>query len=132
MTLIPGASRFLNSATLSNQQGFAAQTSDILQQSVGSASLLDAGRNLAVDGVGLSSRARLLNQQFLSQSSGTYNTLFSTSGGGSATVEAARTQILGLQSSVPVSRATPELRQEVAELVEQQNAEAGSIIDETV
>ena len=67
MTTIPGASQFLTSATLANQQGLAAQPATVLGDGgLGGVDILDVARaNQPDNGVGLSSRARLLNQQFL-------------------------------------------------------------------
>ena len=133
MTLIAGASRYLTQSTLTNQQGFAAQSSNLLGVAAGSTGILDVGRNLEVQGVGISSRARNLNRQFLESTSGTYNQLFSASGGGSASVESALVQIKGLQSSVPTSRDSPEVREARfnAEAAAE-SVEKGSILDESV
>ncbi|MGH1455434.1 MAG: hypothetical protein ACRBDI_01510 [Alphaproteobacteria bacterium] len=133
MTLVAGASRFLNQSTLTNQQGFAAQSSNLLGVAAGSTGILDIGRNLEIRGVGISNRARNLNRQFLESTSGTYNQLFSASGGGSATVEGALTQIKALQSSVPTSRDSPQVREAAFDAQEAAAvAEKGSIIDEEV
>jgi len=55
MTLVAGASRYLSQATLTNQQGVAAQGSNILGVAAGGVGILDVGRNLEVQGVGISS-----------------------------------------------------------------------------
>ncbi len=136
MTLVAGASRYLSQSTLTNQQGFAAQGSNLLGVAAGSTGILDVGRNLEVQGIGISNRARNLNRQFLQSTAGTYNQLFSASGGGSSTVEGALTQIRALQSSVPTSRDSPQVREAAFEAQEAseslQSAEKGSIIDEEV
>ena len=141
MTLVAGASRYLAQSTLTNVQGVAAQSSSLLNVAAGATGILDVGRNLEVQGVGISNRARNLNRQFLESTSGTYNQLFSASGGGSSTVEGALTQIKALQSSVPTSRDSPQVREaafdaeKAAESVknaEEEGLEAGSIFDETV
>ncbi len=132
MTVIRGASQFLNQATLTNLQGTAAQSANVLGEAAGGVGILDIGRNLAVQGVGISNNARNLNRQFLEQSSGTFNQLFSTTGGGSATVEAAQTQILALRSSVPATRETPDVREAVAEASATAEAERGAIVDESI
>lgn len=103
MTLIAGASQYLSQSTFTNTTGAAAVAADILSTSV-SNSLLDAGRRLAVDGIGLSSSARALNKQILEQNTGLYNGLFSASGGASATIESAQTQIAALRSANSPSR----------------------------
>lgn len=123
---VAGSSQFLNQATLANTQGISAQTNSVLNQAAGGISLLDVGRSLSPPGVGLSANARALNQQFLSSNAGTANQLFSATGGSGLTVDAARTQILALQSSVPTSRDTPDARADA-------RADArGSNLDETV
>lgn len=105
MTTIPGASRFLGAATLANVRGLAAQQSTFLGEAVSGISILDVGRaNVPDDAPGLSLRARALNKQQIQNTQIEYNALFSLAGGGSATVEAAQTQILALRSSVPESR----------------------------
>lgn len=128
MTLVAGASRYLTQSTLTNQQGFSAQSSNLLGVAAGATGILDIGRNLEVQGVGISARARNLNRQFLESTSGTYNQLFSASGGGSSSVEAAQIQIRALSSSTPTSRNTPETREALADI---DNAR-GSIVDEEI
>ncbi|MGH1376753.1 MAG: hypothetical protein ACRBCK_10440 [Alphaproteobacteria bacterium] len=136
MALVAGASQFLNQATLANTQGVSAQTTNVLGEAAGGVGILDVGRNLATPGVGISNSARALNRQFLTQNAGTANQLFSASGGGSATEEAAITQIRALQSQTPVTRATPEAREAAdaraveAAQAESADAERGSIIDQ--
>lgn len=133
MARIPGASQYLNQATLSNLQGVSAQAPNLLGEAAGGVGILDVGRNLATPGVGISNSARALNRQFLEQNAGTANQLFSASGGGSSTEDAAITQIRALQSKVPVTRATPEAREAAEErAVEaaQAETERGSIIDQ--
>lgn len=136
MTLVAGASRYLAQSTYTSASGAAAQSSNVLGEVAGTATLLDIGRLNAPSGVGLSARARSLNKQFLSSTSGTYNQLFSASGGGSSTVEAALTQIKALQSSVPTSRDSPDIREAKADaqadLEKLAEAERGSIVDESV
>lgn len=102
MTLISGASRFLNQATLAAQQGGTYTPPNILGES-SATSLLDVGRSGGVSGIGLSSRARSLNYQLLVNNVSTVNGLFSLTGGGSATVEAAQTQIKALRARLPQS-----------------------------
>jgi len=136
MVTIRGASQFLNQATLTNTRGVAAQATTVLGEAAGGVGILDIGRNLASPGIGISNNARALNRQFLSSTSGTYNALFSASGGGSATVDASLTQIRGLQATVPASRDTPQVReaaqdaQATAETL--QDLARGDIVDETV
>lgn len=129
MTIIRGASQFLNQATLTNLTGSAAQPASVLGEAAGGVGILDIGRNLAVRGSGISNNARALNRQFLSDSAGTFNQLFSLSGGGSASVEAAQTQILALRSSVPASRATPEVREAALDV---SDSDRGALVDESI
>ncbi len=133
MTLVAGASRFLNQSIVSNQLGLAGQSSSVLGEVAGTATLLDIGRLNNNSGIGLSSRARSLNKQFLQSTSGTYNQLFSASGAGSSTVESSLVQIRGLQSSVPASRDSPQVREARFDAQEaQQASERGALIDESV
>ena len=102
---VAGASQFLNQATLANTQGISAVSTNVLSESAGGISLLDVARSNAPDnGIGLSRSARALNTQILQNNSESFNQLFSLTGGGSATIESAQTQILALRSSTPLSR----------------------------
>lgn len=103
MTTIPGASRFLATSTLANSQGLPAQSSNFLGEATGGIGLLEIGRGNRVPGIGISSRARLLNAQQIDRSSD-INQLFSLSGGASATIEAAQIQIAALRSTAPASQ----------------------------
>lgn len=102
MPTIAGASQYLNAATLSNLRGTAGTSPTLLGSSGTSAtSLLDAAR---VDtGVGLSSRARALNKQFLSSTGSNYNSLFSSTNSAYLSVEQLQQQVLALRSSLPDS-----------------------------
>jgi len=129
MALIAGASRFLNQSTLANTQGVSAQSTNVLSEAAGSVSILDIGRNLSGgDGIGISATARALNTQLVESNAAAANNLFSFTGGVSATIESAQTQINGLRSTVPASRDTPEVREAAAEV----SSELGSVVDETV
>ena len=102
MTLVTGASQYLSQSAYASSQGQTYQSPSVLGTSTaGAANLLDVGRRNAVYGVGLSSSARYLNRQQLESNSSTVNGLFSLTGGGSATVEAAKTQIMALRASLP-------------------------------
>lgn len=103
MTRIAGSSQYLNQATLANKQGSTNSPSNLLSLT-SSSSLLDAGRGTAVSGVGISARARQLNNQIISNNSTSYNKLFSLSGGASATTAAAQIQIAGLAATASTSR----------------------------
>ena len=103
MPRIAGSSQYLNQATLANKQGSTYTPADLLSLT-SSSSLLDAGRQTAVSGVGISARARQLNNQIISNNSSSYNKLFSLSGGASATTAAAQIQIAGLASTALTSR----------------------------
>lgn len=107
---IPGASRFTNAATLANLQNRAAQGPGSILGGT-SVSLLDVGRGLQGDnGIGLSRSARALNRQFLNQSQGLFNSLFSSTRGNTSSVEQLQTQIRGLRASLPESQISPALR----------------------
>ncbi len=104
MTTIPGASQFLNSATLANQQGLAAQQDSFLGTAAGSTSLLDIGRSSLFDnGIGLSSTARLLNTQQIEANSQSFNEIFSLGLGAAASVEGLQQEILALRANIPES-----------------------------
>ncbi|MDP7141977.1 MAG: hypothetical protein QF692_05535 [Alphaproteobacteria bacterium] len=60
--------------------------------------LSSARRYGSVSGIGLSSSARALNNQYLSQASSGLNSILSAGAGGDDAVENARKQILALQS----------------------------------
>ena len=61
MATIPGASQYLNSATLANTQGRAAQTPTLLGTDATTSSLLEVGRSiLDNNGIGISKAARAL------------------------------------------------------------------------
>ena len=130
MALVPGASRFLNQATLAALQGSTFQQSNVLGESTSGISLLDVGRRLGGNnGIGLSNRARTLNKLFLQQNQSTFNQLFSLTGGSSATVDASLIQIKGLQATVPASR-------NVSTVIEDDGgisaSDTGTTLDETV
>ncbi len=103
MVRVAGSSQYLNQARLAQATGSNFDAGNILGLS-SSSSLLDAGRGNAVGGIGISARARALTSSQLQSSAATGNQLFSLSGGGSATVEAATIQIAGLRATVPASR----------------------------
>lgn len=129
MTLIAGASRFLNQSALASKQGSVFQAPSVLGTgTAGTANLLDVGRRNS-SGIGLSSNARVLNRQLIDTNTSLYNGLFSLAGGGSATVDSARTQILGLRATVSASRVIPELRQDFGEVGE---SDLGTEVDESV
>lgn len=101
MTTIPGASQYLAASTYANATGQSAQPTTLLSNS--SVDILEVARgNAPDDAPGISKTARALNKQFLSSSSGTYNTLFSASAE-SSTTENLQTQILGMRASLPSS-----------------------------
>lgn len=104
MPTIPGASSYLGAARLANTQGIAAATGNFFTGSGIATDILDISRNFAVDSVGLSQRARLLNRQLLENNASDFNALFSLTGGTSATIESALTQILGIRAKIPASR----------------------------
>ena len=114
MVTIPGASGFLNASTLANTRGLSAQSTSLLGNSATTTSLLDAGRSLTSNnGIGLSASSRALTNQLLQNTAAEANALFSLAGGGSATVEASQTQILGLRASLPDSAIRADLREVV-------------------
>lgn len=125
MVTIPGASQFLNSATLANQQGLAAQPATVLGDGgIGGVDILDVARANAPDnGVGLSARARLLNQQFIESNSQTFNAIFSLGLGSSATIEGLQQQILALRAGLSDDQLAPSLRQDSGEVAASENGQ---------
>ena len=111
MTTIPGASQFLNSATLANRQGLSAVQPSVLGEAgIGAIDILDIGRINNSTGIGLSASARALNKQQLSASTANFNALFSLGAGPDATIEGAQQQILALRSRLSDDQLAPDLR----------------------
>lgn len=113
MSTIAGASQYLTQATLANKQGYTTESTNLLVESGASAvSLLDVGRSLnSIEGLGLSTNARILNKQLLDQNAGTYNALFSAGAeGGGGTVDSAITIINALRSTAPQSQVDESVR----------------------
>jgi hypothetical protein len=112
--IVPGASKYLNAATLANKKGIAAQGSSLLSGSGSSAaSLLDVGRAINSGfGPGLSQTARALNNQMMNNQD-TINKLLSLTVGAGATVEGASTIIKALRSKVPVSQLSDSVREQM-------------------
>ncbi|GJL84826.1 MAG: hypothetical protein DHS20C02_06010 [Micavibrio sp.] len=125
---VAGASQFLNASTLANSRGIAPSAPTVLSQSGDTASLLEAGRNaLRVGGFGISSGARALNAQYLSQSSSLGNQILSLAVGANATIEGAQQQILALRSRFSDDQLAPFLR---AEESTAEDTLTGSLVDE--
>ena len=122
---VAGASRFLNTATLANQQGLAAQQPTVLGDGgIGGVDILDIARGTAPDnGIGLSSRARLLNRQFLDSTANTFNQIFSLGIGASATVEGLQQEILALRAGLSDTQLAPSLRQDTGEVAASENGQ---------
>lgn len=120
MTTIAGASQYLTASTYANTTGESAQPTTLMSSST--VDIVDIARGLYSDlGVGISSNARALNKEFLSSSSGTFNTLFSTAISGTSTIENLQTQILGLRASLPsssIGNEAPTLSSETGSLVD--------------
>mgnify|MGYP000915271698 FL=1 len=104
MTLVAGASQYLASSTLANAKGTAPSIPTLLSQATDISSLLDSGREaVRIRGLGISSSARVLNQQFLQRTSDV-NQLFSLGAGTDATVEGALQNILALRAQTSTDR----------------------------
>lgn len=104
---VSGASRYMVSAALANEQGMAAVRPEVLGG--GSAqSMLDAAKmNGSVKGVGLSNRARALNAQFVQQTGSQGVAMFGLSSGASLSVADMAQQIKALRSSMPKDKISP-------------------------
>ena len=109
MTTIAGSTRYLNQATLANQQGTLVEAPNILS-SAGSSptSLLDSGR--LNTGLGASSSARALNSQFLSRSAQGFEGIFALNGVEFGTIETLQQKILALRAGLPDSALAESLR----------------------
>jgi hypothetical protein len=101
MTLIAGAGKYLNAATLANLKGTAAQSPTLLDDSA--TSLLQAARSNINYGIGLSASARAFNESFLNRTSD-INQMFSLGLGSDATLDGMKQQILALRAKTPTSR----------------------------
>ena len=104
MTRIPGATQFLSQARLAAVTGSTFEQSNVLSEAAGSAGILEVGRRISRSGVGISNDARQRIRQFVESNQANANSLFSFTGGGSATIESAQIQIAALASSTPTTR----------------------------
>ena len=105
MALIAGASQFAVTARLTNLTGgdlLTTRSTSLLSGFDGGASLLEIGKQLSAPGIGLSSRARAITDQFLAQSKAGTNTILSA--GAQNTIDGANTAIKRLQASLPASK----------------------------
>lgn len=131
---VAGASRFLTTATLANEQGFSA-TSTGLIENLGTVSLLDVGRSISGNnGIGLSGNARALNQQFLSSSTSNFNSIFSLNVATTSSVEALQQGILALRSSLSDDQLAPSLRGNLVDGTDSgavTASDSGSLVDES-
>jgi hypothetical protein len=128
VTTISGASRYIRSATLANEQGIAAGQPLLLG---GGASLLEAGRRINRSGIGLSSSARALNSQFVSQTGSQGSALLGLSSGASKSVADIAQQIKALRASLPASKISPDvLEAERRQNEENAKAEEAAILKE--
>lgn len=126
MTTVSGASRYLTSATLANNSGLSPSI-PLLTGGGSTQSILDAAKATgSVRGIGLSSSARSLNSQFLSNTGSQGVALLGLTSGSSLSVENLATQIKGLRASIPASQISPEVL-EAERLQDEKNAEAEKI-----
>ena len=101
MTAIAGSSRYYNTAVYANQRGSVVEAPNLLG-TASSTSLLDAGRQNT--GIGLSGTARSINNSFLSQTSSSFNQIFSLNGVEFGTTETLQQEILAIRSRIADSR----------------------------
>ena len=111
MVTIPGASGFLGSATLANVRGISPAGGSFLENQT--IDLLDVGRRINRNNVGLSNNARRINKQFLQSSASQFNAIFSLNIGTSSSLEALQTGILALRSQTPSSGLSREIAAEI-------------------
>ena len=133
MPTIPGASQYLNSATLANQQGVSAVSNTVLGTAEGATSILDVGRSSLFDnGIGLSASARQLNKDFLNSTADAFNSIFSLSLGASATLEGLQQEILAIRARAPESGLSRELQSELNSVDEAELAEVVAAEEEAL
>lgn len=109
---IPGASGFLNAATLANSRGIAAAQPSLLDGGFSAPDLLEVGRRINRNSVGLSSNARAANKRFLESSTTNFNAIFSLNVGTTSSVEALQQGILALRSGLSDNQIARSLRQD--------------------
>lgn len=114
MVSIPGASGFLNAATLANQRGIAAGRSSLLDGGFSAPDLLEVGRRINRNNVGLSGNARRVNKRFLEGSASTFNAIFSLGVGNTSSIEALQKGILALRSKAPQSGLSRSIQADIA------------------
>ncbi|MCK5284264.1 MAG: hypothetical protein KAJ86_01610 [Alphaproteobacteria bacterium] len=114
MTMIAGASNYLNAATVANKHNIAVMSTSVLGSGTAT-SLLEAGRRIAGNnGIGMSSRARELTMKFLNRTS-EINAMFSLGVGIDATVDGMQKQILALRARFSDNQLAPSLRGDVVD-----------------
>lgn len=96
-------------------------------------SLLNVGRQANRSGIGLSASARSGINGFINATQGGYNQLFSLATGPSLSAGGMATQINALRASIPVSQLSPEILQQIADAIleEEKAAGRGSNVDTT-
>ena len=77
---------------------------------MGADSFLALGKRFSAPGIGVSARARQMNQQFLAQSASTGNKLLSLTVGSSASIEGLQKQVAALRAKLPASALSSEVR----------------------
>jgi hypothetical protein len=87
-------------------------------------SLLSAGRRINRSGIGLSGGARQGIEGFISATKQGFNSLFAMATGPSLSVEGMQTQIKGLRASVPFSRLSPAMLEQLAKEIADAEAAA--------
>ncbi|MBL4805175.1 MAG: hypothetical protein JKY71_09945 [Alphaproteobacteria bacterium] len=113
MVSIPGASGFLNAATLANKRGIAASPTSLLNGGIGAPDLLDVGRRINRNSIGLSGNARAVNKRFLESSTSTFNAIFSLGVGNTSSIEALQKGILALRSKAPSNGLARSIQEEL-------------------
>lgn len=109
---IPGASGFLNASTLANSRGIAAAQPSLLDGGFSAPDLLEVGRRINRNKIGLSGNARAVNKRFLESSTSNFNALFSLGVGTTSSIEGLQKGVLALRSSVPQSQLAREIRED--------------------
>lgn len=116
--MVAGASRYANAAAYANATGGSAAAAGSLLSGSGGldSSLLNVGRRLAPEGVGISGNARALNAQQIQNSAGTFNQLFSVGASQLNSTEAMQTKIAALRSTSSTSNLSRSVIAEELEL----------------
>ncbi len=134
MTLVAGASRFVNQVAAAQFGGSSVSAPSILSESAafgaGASSMLESARSINSGfGLGISSSARALNSQFFAQSKALGNQILSLSAGTDATSYGAQQEILAMRSRLSDSQLAPSLRSTAVDDGGVSSSDTGTSVD---